>query len=140
MRSLRRSTTRRCGRASGGTSRSSRHLEFPYAWGGPIASTTRLTPFFGTLGGRLSYGLGYTGHGIGSTRVAGRILAHLALERPSPLLELADGAAQAVPVPARAAAPPCGRGRHALAAPSGRGARPGLMLKALDLFGISFSS
>jgi len=44
-----------------------------------MASTTRLTPFFGTIAGRLSYGLGYTGHGIGSTRVAGKILAHLAL-------------------------------------------------------------
>src|SRR5262249_41416901 len=58
-------------------------LDFPYAWGGPIASTTRLTPFFGTLGGRIAYGLGYTGHGIGSTRVAGRVLAHLALEKGS---------------------------------------------------------
>ena len=47
-------------------------LAFPYAWGGPIASTTRLTPFFGTrAGGRVHYGLGYTGHGLGSTRVAG---------------------------------------------------------------------
>src|SRR5262249_31319172 len=64
-------------------------LEFPYAWGGPIASTTGLTPFFGTLGARVAYGLGYTGHGVGSTRVAGRILAHLALEKPSPLLALA---------------------------------------------------
>ena len=33
-------------------------------------------------------GSGYTGHGIGSTRIAGRILAHLALERKSPLLDL----------------------------------------------------
>jgi len=55
-------------------------LGFPYAWGGPICSTTRLTPFFGrTMGGRVLYGLGYTGHGLGTTRLAGRILAHLAL-------------------------------------------------------------
>ena len=63
-------------------------LKFPFSWGGPIASTTRLTPFFGTLAGRISYGLGYTGHGIGSSRIAGRILALMALERKSPLLEL----------------------------------------------------
>ena len=56
-------------------------LAFPYRWGGPIASTTRLTPFFGTrTAAGLFYGLGYTGHGIGSTRIAGRILAHRALE------------------------------------------------------------
>ena len=40
------------------------NLEFPYAWGGAICSTTRLTPFFGrALDGRVVYGLGYTGHG-----------------------------------------------------------------------------
>ena len=64
-------------------------LEWPYAWGGPICSTTRLTPFFGrALGGRACYGLGYTGHGLGSTRIAGRILAHMVLDRPSDLLDL----------------------------------------------------
>ena len=116
------------------------HLEFPYAWGGPIASTARLTPFFGTLGGRLSYGLGYTGHGIGSTRIAGRILAHLALERPSPLLELAMVRRKPFPFP------PEPLRRLAVAAVTrslrrvDRGASPGLMLKALDLLGISFSS
>src|SRR6185437_16911952 len=64
--------------------------EFPYAWGGPICSTTRMTPFFGrALGGRATYGLGYTGHGLGTTRLAGQILAHMALDRPSELLDLA---------------------------------------------------
>ena len=64
-------------------------LEWPYAWGGAICSTTRLTPFFGrALGGSACYGLGYTGHGLGSTRIAGRILAHMALDRPSELLDL----------------------------------------------------
>ncbi len=39
-------------------------IDFPFAWGGPICSTTRFTPFFGALaGGRVLYGLGYTGHG-----------------------------------------------------------------------------
>ncbi|HEU5039879.1 MAG TPA: FAD-binding oxidoreductase, partial [Gemmatimonadales bacterium] len=65
-------------------------LEFPYAWGGPICSTTRLTPFFGAaLDGRVLYGLGFTGHGLGTTRIAGRILAHLALGLPHELLSLA---------------------------------------------------
>jgi glycine/D-amino acid oxidase-like deaminating enzyme len=59
-------------------------LRFPYAWGGAICSTTRLTPFFGrALGGRVLYGLGYTGHGLATTRLGGRILAHLALDRAS---------------------------------------------------------
>lgn len=64
-------------------------LQFPFAWGGPIASTTRLTPFFGTVeGGKVVYALGYTGHGIGSTRVAGKILAHMALSKDNELLSL----------------------------------------------------
>jgi glycine/D-amino acid oxidase-like deaminating enzyme len=64
-------------------------VEFPYAWGGPIAATTRMTPFFGSLlEGRLVYGLGYTGHGLGSTHLAGKILAHLALDRHPPITSL----------------------------------------------------
>ena len=80
-------------------------LEWPYAWGGPICSTTRLTPFFGkALGGRAWYGLGFTGHGLGSTRVAGRILAHLVLDRAErPALAVA-GEEAPLPVPAGAAA------------------------------------
>jgi glycine/D-amino acid oxidase-like deaminating enzyme len=115
-------------------------LEFPYAWGGPIASTTRLTPFFGMLGGHIAYGLGYTGHGIGSTRVAGRILAHLALEKASPLLELAMVRKKPFPYPPE----PLRRTAVSLVTRELRrvdaGGRPGLLLEALDALGIGFSS
>ena len=115
-------------------------LEFPYAWGGPIASTTRLTPFFGTLAGRLSYGLGYTGHGIGSTRVAGKILAHLALDRKSPLLELSMVRKKPFPFPPeplrRLAVSAVTRSLRKVDA----GGKPGPMLKVLDAMGIGFSS
>ncbi len=116
------------------------NLEFPFAWGGPIASTTRLTPFFGTIAGRLSYGLGYTGHGIGSTRVAGKILAHLALDRKSPLLDLSMVKRKPFPFPPeplrRLAVSAVTRSLRRVDA----GAKPGLMLKVLDAMGISFSS
>lgn len=115
-------------------------LEFPYAWGGPIASTTRLTPFFGTIAGRLSYGLGYTGHGIGSTRVAGKILAHLALERKSPLLELSMVRRKPFPYPPE----PLRRLAVTAVTHSLRkvdaGRKPGALLRVLDALGISFSS
>jgi glycine/D-amino acid oxidase-like deaminating enzyme len=115
-------------------------LEFPYAWGGPIASTTRLTPFFGTIAGRVSYGLGYTGHGVGSTRLAGRILAHLALEKPSPLLELALVKRRPFPYPPeplrRLAVSAVTRSLRRVDA----GRRPGPLLRLLDALGISFSS
>ena len=116
-------------------------LEFPYAWGGPICSTTRMTPFFGhAFGGRVSYGLGYTGHGLGTTRLAGRILAHLALDRPSELLELSLVRKRPFPYPpepirswAVAAVTRALRGVDA-------GRPPGLMLRALERMGIGFSS
>ena len=115
-------------------------LEFPYAWGGPIASTTRLTPFFGTFGGRIAYGLGYTGHGIGSTRIAGRVLAHLALEKPNPLLDLAMVRKKPFPYPPE----PLRRVAVSLVTRSLRrvdaGERPDLFLRSLDALGIGFSS
>ena len=75
-------------------------LAWPYAWGGPICSTTRLTPYFGrALGQRAFYALGYTGHGLGSTRLAGDILAHRALERQSELFSLARAQKPPFPYP-----------------------------------------
>ncbi|HET7241522.1 MAG TPA: FAD-binding oxidoreductase [Gemmatimonadales bacterium] len=116
-------------------------LEFPYAWGGPICSTTRLTPFFGrALGGRACYGLGYTGHGLGSTRLAGRILAHLALDRPSDLLDLALVRKRPFPYP-----PEPLRSWSVTAVTRAlrrvdEGQPPGLMLRVLERLGVGFSS
>ena len=47
-------------------------LGFPYRWGGAIDTTTRFTVTFGqTMGGRVTYALGYTGLGVGASRWAG---------------------------------------------------------------------
>ena len=116
-------------------------LEFPYAWGGAICATTRLTPFFGkALGDRIAYGLGYTGHGLGTTRLAGRILAHLALDRPSELLELALVRSHPFPYPPE----PLRRWAVSTVTAALRrvdgGAPPGLLLRLLDRWGLGFSS
>jgi glycine/D-amino acid oxidase-like deaminating enzyme len=116
-------------------------LEFPYAWGGAICSTTRLTPFFGrALGGRVCYGLGYTGHGLGTTRLAGRILAHMALDRPSELFELSLFRKQPFPYP-----PEPFRSWSVAAVTRAlrkvdEGRPPSLMLRVLERMGIGFSS
>ena len=115
-------------------------LRFPFAWGGPIASTTRLTPFFGTLAGRVSYGLGYTGHGIGSSRIAGRILALLALERKSPLLDLSLVRRPPFPYPPEPLRRLAVRAVTRALRRVDEGGRPGLLLKALDKLGVGFSS
>lgn len=116
-------------------------LKFVYEWGGPIASTTRLTPFFGTLeGGKVIYALGYTGHGIGSTRVAGKILAHMALAKENDLLSLSMVQDKPFPYPPE----PLRSISVNLVTQSLRevdhGANPNVLLKLLDLFGIGFSS
>jgi glycine/D-amino acid oxidase-like deaminating enzyme len=116
-------------------------LEFPYAWGGPICSTTRMTPYFGrAMGGRVHYGLGYTGHGLGTTRLAGRILAHLALDRPSELLALSLARKKPFPYPPE----PLRSWSVAAVTRALRrvdaGESPGLMLQVLERMGIGFSS
>jgi glycine/D-amino acid oxidase-like deaminating enzyme len=116
-------------------------LEFPYAWGGPICSTTRLTPFFGsTLGGRIHYGLGYTGHGLGTTRIAGRILAHLALDRRSELLDLALVRHRPFPFPPEPLRSWAVAGVTRALRQVDAGARPGILLRLLERVGIGFSS
>ncbi len=116
-------------------------LEFPYSWGGAICSTTRMTPFCGSArGGRILYGLGYTGHGLGSTRLIGRALAHQALEKPSPLLDLALVKRKPLPYPPE---PLRGLAVNAVTRALRRvdaGGRPNLLLRMLDLAGIGFSS
>jgi glycine/D-amino acid oxidase-like deaminating enzyme len=115
-------------------------VEWSYEWGGPLALTTRLTPYFGRAReGRVVYGLGFSGRGLAATRVAGRILAHLALERPSDLLDLALVRRQPVrfpPEPIRTLA------IKAITRALRRvdtGAEPGLLLKLLDRLGVGFS-
>ena len=116
-------------------------MNFPYGWGGPIASTTRLTPFFGTLnGGRVIYGLGYTGHGIGTTRLAGQIMAHLALSRESDLLSLKMVTDKPFPYPPE---PIRGMSVNAVTRSLQKvdaGESPSILLRLLDKMGIGFSS
>jgi glycine/D-amino acid oxidase-like deaminating enzyme len=114
-------------------------LKFEYAWGGPIASTTRFTPFFGTTG-RVTYGLGYTGLGVANSHLAGKILAHLTLGKPSPLLDLAivrDKPLLYPPEPLRSwAVNAVTRALRRVDA----GERPNWLLRVLDKAGIGFSS
>jgi len=53
------------------------------AWGGPIDVSADHLPFFKTVPGkgRVHYGVGYSGHGVGPSWLGGQILASLALGR-----------------------------------------------------------
>ncbi len=116
-------------------------VEWAYAWGGPICSTTRLTPFFGrAMEGKIHYGLGYTGHGLGTTRLAGRILAHLVLDQPSDLLDLALVKKQPFPYPPEPLRALAVRAVTRALRRVDAGAEPSLMLRLLNRMGIGFSS
>jgi glycine/D-amino acid oxidase-like deaminating enzyme len=53
-----------------------------HAWGGPIDVSPTHLPMVGSIeGGRVHYAFGYTGNGVAPSRIAGRALASLALER-----------------------------------------------------------
>lgn len=116
-------------------------LQFPFMWGGPIASTTRLTPFFGTAErGRVRYALGYTGHGLGTTRLAGKILALQTLDLSSDLLDLQIVKRKPFPYP-----PEPFRSFAVTAVTKSLrnvddGKPPGLLLKFLNRLKIGFSS
>ena len=60
------------------------------AWGGPIDVSAMHWPFFGTMGKaqNVHYGLGYTGNGVAPAHLGGRILAHRAVGKHDPVLEL----------------------------------------------------
>jgi glycine/D-amino acid oxidase-like deaminating enzyme len=117
-------------------------LRFPYRWGGPIATTTRFTPMFGTaLGGRVVYALGYTGLGVATTCFAARVLADRLLAPGSDLLTLDYVRRMPFPFPpepARTAA--VSITRRAIARADDHNGRRGLWLAALDRLGIGFDS
>lgn len=116
-------------------------LQFPYQWGGPICSTTRMTPYFGrALGGRVCYGLGYTGHGLGTTRLGGRILAHMALDRPSELLDLSLVRNKPFPYPPEPLRSWSVKAVTQALRRVDEGERAGLLLRMLERRGIGFSS
>jgi len=53
-----------------------------HAWGGPIDVSPTHLPVIGSLAGdRVHYAFGYTGNGVAPSRVAGRALASLSLDR-----------------------------------------------------------
>jgi glycine/D-amino acid oxidase-like deaminating enzyme len=60
------------------------------AWGGPIDIVSDHQPYYGTLpGGRVHFGVGFSGNGVAPAVVGGRILAALALDRrDDPVLDL----------------------------------------------------
>jgi glycine/D-amino acid oxidase-like deaminating enzyme len=112
-------------------------LDWAYAWGGPIGATTRLTPYFGeALEGSVVYGLGFSGRGLGTTRLAGRVLAHLALDRSDEVLDLPLVQGSPFPYPPEPARRWVVRAVTRALRRADRGGERGLVLRVLDRLGL----
>ena len=102
-------------------------LGFPYRWGGAIDTTSRFTVTFGqTLGGRVTYALGYTGLGVGASRWAAGVVRDFILRPDEDRLRLRHRDEPARPVPAGTAplirrrdGPPRARSRRPQRGPPG---------------------
>lgn len=77
------------------------NVRITHAWSGPIDRTYDSLPVFGTLSGtsHIHYGVGWSGNGVGPSRIGGRILASLALQRKDEWSGCALVARQAKPFP-----------------------------------------
>jgi len=117
-------------------------LGFPYRWGGAIDTTTRFTVTFGqTLGGRVTYALGYTGLGVGASRWAGGVVRDFLLRPDEDRLRLRivqDPPFPFPPEPFRSAAVHVVR--HELDRADRDEGRRSILLRTLDALGIGFDS
>jgi glycine/D-amino acid oxidase-like deaminating enzyme len=117
-------------------------LRFPYRWGGAIDTTTRFTVTFGqTMGGRVTYALGYTGLGVGASRWAGGVVRDFLLRPEEDRLRLRLVRSPVIPFPPeplRSATIELVRGE--LERADRNEGRRGIILRTLDALGIGFDS
>jgi glycine/D-amino acid oxidase-like deaminating enzyme len=117
-------------------------LAFPYRWGGAIDTTTRFTVTFGqTMGGRVTYALGYTGLGVGASRWAGGVVRDFLLRPDEDRLRLRLVRSPVIPFPPeplRSAAIDVVRSE--LDRADRNEGRRGPLLRTLDALGIGFDS
>jgi glycine/D-amino acid oxidase-like deaminating enzyme len=117
-------------------------LAFPFRWGGAIDTTSRFTVTFGqTMGGRVTYALGYTGLGVGASRWAAGVVRDFILRPDEDRLRLRIVTSPPVPFPPeplRSLAVDTVR-RELDRADRSEGRR-GVLLKTLDALGIGFDS
>ncbi|SOD74580.1 glycine/D-amino acid oxidase-like deaminating enzyme [Jatrophihabitans sp. GAS493] len=75
-------------------------VRFDYRWGGAIDTCTRFCAFYGTaLGGQVSYVLGYTGLGVGSTRFGANVMLDLLAGQATERTELEMVRSRPLPFP-----------------------------------------
>jgi glycine/D-amino acid oxidase-like deaminating enzyme len=117
-------------------------LRFPYRWGGAIDTTSRFTVTFGqTMGGRVTYALGYTGLGVGASRWAGGVVRDFILRPDVDRLRLRIVSSPPIPFPPEPLRSATIKTvRHELDRADRNDGRRGLILQTLDALGVGFDS
>ncbi|CAN5594937.1 FAD-dependent oxidoreductase [soil metagenome] len=117
-------------------------LRFSHRWAGAIDSTSRFTPVFGTaFGGRVSYALGYTGLGVGSSRFGAQVALDLVDGRRTEQTGLGMVRRRPFPFPPEPLRWIAVRVTQSeLARQDSSGGRRGLWLRLLDHLGMGFAS
>ncbi|CAM02691.1 glycine/D-amino acid oxidase-like deaminating enzyme [Saccharopolyspora erythraea NRRL 2338] len=117
-------------------------IAFTHRWGGPIDSTARFTPVFGTrCSGRVAYAVGYTGLGLAASRFGAGVALDLLRGEETELTRPAMVRQKPVRFPPEPLRWPLVQyTRRALAKADARGGRRGRWLRHLDRRGIGLGS
>lgn len=117
-------------------------VEISHAWGGAIDTSTRfVASVHRAYGGRVHYAVGFTGLGVGATRVYASVLVGRVIGEPDPAERLGlfrEGPIPFPPEPLRWLG--IEMTRRSLAWADDHGGRRNAWLRVLDRFGVGFDS
>ncbi|MCS5714672.1 FAD-binding oxidoreductase [Herbiconiux sp. CPCC 205716] len=119
-----------------------RGTRFSHAWGGMIDMSTTFVSFQGTAhGGAVAYSSGYTGLGVAATRFGAAVMLDLLDGVPTKRTSLAFSTTKPFPIPPEPVAYPVIQTmRGAIARSDADGGRDGILIRAMEAFGIGFDS
>lgn len=116
-------------------------IDITHRWGGPIDSTSRFTPMFGTaVGGRLGWAVGFTGLGVGASRFGALSALDLLLGRSTDRTDLSIVRRSPIPFPPEPLRTPVIAWTKRAMIAEDRTGRRGLWLRLLDRLGVGFDS
>ena len=116
-------------------------VQMSHRWAGIIDTTSRFTPLFGTAyGGRVAYTVGYTGLGVAMSRFGARVGLDLLAGRSTERTALSMVQRPPVPLPPEPLRWAAVQTTRAALAREDRLGRRGVLLRAMDRFGVGFNS
>jgi glycine/D-amino acid oxidase-like deaminating enzyme len=116
-------------------------IEVTHAWGGPIDSTSRFTPTFGTaMSGKLGWAVGFTGLGVGSSRFAALAALDLLAGADTERTRLSMVRRPPIPFPPEPLRWPVIQFTKRALAAQDRTGHQGLWLRLLDRIGVGFDT